>query len=184
MRRVIQGLSHDGRRLLYAPSNGRDSTVFVWNNPADDQSTPIEWPLIPDAKGPYRDISLMSFSPDDKWVAFHAARRGPGGAGFIVPVGGGTPVTAGPGIEVPFFLEDPRRLYTWNVGTDGELDDLGFAAFDPVTGHVTSPFQRIKFGFDSGAPRIGNAHVTPDGRWLIFEWTQQEGDIYVADLDR
>ena len=53
--------------------------------------------------------------------------------------------------------------------------------FDSARGQVTSSIKRVNIAPGPGLLQLG-VSFTRDGRWMFFEWTEEEGDIYVADL--
>ena len=79
------------------------------------------------------------------------------------------------------WTSDPRHLYMGIVGNDGVTRGLGMVDFDPDRGERLSDIRRVTF--EPGADAwFGLATFTPDHRWMFFDWTEQQGDIYVANL--
>ncbi len=40
----------------------------------------------------------------------------------------------------------------------------------------------MKFEPGPGLSRSPSGGFTPDGRWYYFEWTEEQGDVYVANV--
>jgi hypothetical protein len=110
---TTMGASTDGLEILYEPSENEDVLMYD----AARRST-VKLVLRP---GPDLILSSSRFSPDGKWVAFHALRNATNSAQiWIVPTQSGLPVSQAAWIPVtdgsklerdPAWSADGRFLY-------------------------------------------------------------------------
>jgi hypothetical protein len=101
---------------------------------------------------------------------------------FIVPRDGGEPRLLWEGTFRALASPDPRRVYLWMPRGDGHRGEIGFITINPTNGRLESGFQRLRYQPGPGSVREGHASISRDGRWLFFAWSNDEGDIHVADL--
>jgi serine/threonine protein kinase/Tol biopolymer transport system component len=96
---TVMGLSRDGRRIAYEPL--RDENLMYWDARKNAAVKVAERPAD-------RVLTGAQFSPDGKWITFHARSRNTTAQIFVVPIDGVLPIPRDRWIEV----------------TDGQTEDI------------------------------------------------------------
>jgi hypothetical protein len=184
---VIGGdFSPDGRYFLYSETGrGQTAPITAWTQVASPHPASVSWPLDEGFRRSMPELSQQFFAADGQWVVFTGDDAQHESQLFVVRLGGAMPQriwNAGRfGGAFPQAGTDPRRIYFWTNGGGGTQNVLNFVPFDPTTGRATSPSQRLAFEPGSGIPGLGAA-FTRDRRWMFFDWTEEEGDVYLAKV--
>jgi hypothetical protein len=181
---IAFNFSVDGRYLLYAPAgDASDLGLHVWENPLSTSPVPLEWKFSPSFNPGGQHITTPRFLADGRWIAFCAIDQKGADIALLVRPGEAEPHVVFEGAWQPFFTYDPKRLYLIARRTNGTAGDvLGFVELDSARGVATSGFKRVAFEPGRGSSQIATGGFTPDRRWFYFDWTEEEGDVYVANL--
>jgi Tol biopolymer transport system component len=178
---LLGNLSPDGRYLLRTPTT-QPHGLLAFEDPASENPTPLEFPLDADFRARYPNTIWSFFSPDGNWIAFGAYEERHKPAIFVLRVGTETPQLIWEGSGFPRWAADSRRIYAFSERPDDTFGTLGVIDIDPESGAPLSGFQRLHVEPGSGEFVALDHRSTPDGRWLFFVFTEEEGDVYVADL--
>ena len=79
-------------------------------------------------------------------------------------------------------MSDPERIHIWSERGDETESKFGFISFDPRTGDITGDFQTILLQPTAGSVVYDSLSLTRNREWLLFAFTEEEGEIYIADI--
>ena len=180
----VMGTSSDGRRTLYEPLENED--VLMYDSDAHATVTL--------AKRPAANVILSSarFSPDDKWIAFHALRNATNAAQiWIVPVAAERPipqdawiaVTGGDALERdPAWSPDGRFLYF--VSERDGFRCVWARQLDPATKRPTGDafavrhFHSARFSLRHVGSRGFLTGLTAGDGALLFAMGELKGNVW------
>ena len=117
---MVEDVSRDGQYLLY-----RQTGRQLWAMSLGDGAKPV-----PVRKAPAGGINQAQFSPDNRWIAYHANESGRYEV-YVTPfppTGEHWPVSSGGGLQ-PIWREDGRELYF--LGLDGSLNAVAVRPGSP-----------------------------------------------------
>jgi serine/threonine protein kinase/Tol biopolymer transport system component len=181
---ITTNLTPDSKYLFYWPPG--PGSLGALENPLSPEPKPVTWSLGPPSFADRYPGRVFPFSsPDGRWIAFGAYKTRDHDNLFIVPfpIGSAEPQLLWEGSGFATWTPDSRRILLWSERGDETRGQLGFVEIDPKSGKAIGTFQRLRYEPPgSGAGLYFTYNVTPDGRWLYFQWTEHEGDIYVRDV--
>jgi len=141
--------------------------------------------LGPEFRARFPKTSSLTFSPDGRWMLFAAYRERHRPFVFVLRVGTTDPIPIFEGAGYYGWTTDPRRIIVYSERGDASGERLGLIEIDVNTGSVVrdlTPLDLQATQHGEVPLRSNRWTMTPDGRWLYFQFTELEGDIYVADL--
>ncbi len=163
----------DGKRIVFQASEaGRPARVFVQELPAG-----LPHPISPEGVNPTSWFNL-AISPDGH---FYTSRPpGPRVSHVLYPIDGGEPRSI-PGLEIddePFQWSDDGRSLFVQVGVG--RDPTRVEKLDVQTGR-RQPWLELTPPDRAGLQFIGQAMVTPNGRYYTYFYQRGLSDLYVVE---
>ena len=176
---LAYGFSRDSNYLSVHQFPSIEHGIKAYGNLDSAEPELVHWPLSREFLDRHPNQMFSRFSPDGRWVAFGAYEERHKPAIFVVELGGDTPKLVWDGSGFPMWMPD-GRIYIWPEG-DARGNRLGYVPFDPETGRA-GEWVPINLAPVPGSAQVFDYSMTSDGRWLLFGYTAEEGDLFVADV--
>jgi len=182
--------SPDGRWILASTHNPPPSSLGLWPVAAAPHADMAVKVLTSDKD---HDLWNGRYSPDGRWIAFTAVKRGGSGAiVFVMPSAGAdrtqwTALTGNRGwSQEPKWSPDGKVVYYYY--SDGPFWNIWAVRFDGDAGKpVGEPFQVTHFDSPSRqlSPDLSNTVIGVSAKRLVVPMMEQTGSIWMLDnMDR
>jgi len=184
-RALAMNWSPDSRRLMvWTPTLRDEPALFALEEPWSDEPRLVRYELAPEFVARFPHHGGGNYSPDGEWIAFPAYRERHRPAMFLLRTGETLPRLLLEGVGFVRWMSDPERIHVFSERDDATYHQLGFVRIDPDTGDVLSDFVPIPLQpTPHGVTPIFRHSMTPDRRWLYFQFNETEGDVYAAEID-